>query len=227
MTRRNRVTPTGDILALPLRGRFMGNRGVLHDGAGEIVRTWNVKAWLICRTEFKGRHRAIMTPDRYTELFFLDEVHALAAGHRPCFECRREAFHAFREVAGLSGARALDEALHAERLTGAKGMRRSQRRARSHSTKAADLPVGAMVLVGKTAFARTERGFVAWSEDAPEGYLAEFSGRSRRDADTLWASLKSDAPLAMLTPPTSAKALQAGYAPQWHESAANACMVEV
>ena len=227
MTRRNRVTPEGAIEALEFRGLFMGNRGVLHDDAREVVTPWTLKAWLICRTSFKERCRALMSRGHYTELFFLDEVHALAAGHRPCFECRREAARAFVEAAGHEGVRSLDEALHAERLTGRPGMRRADRRKRTHDVPAGDVPVGAMVRVGRTAFARFAEGFVAWSEEAPWAYLDALTGRARRDADTLWASLRSGAPLAMLTPPTAARALRRGYAPVRHPSADTAARIEM
>src|SRR5262245_61405643 len=98
MPRQNRVTPFGEVVAVPERGTFMGNRGVLHDEGGRIRRAWLVKRWILCVLEFKGRHRAIMAPDRYTELFFLDEATGLAAGHRPCAECRRSRFLAFRDA---------------------------------------------------------------------------------------------------------------------------------
>ena len=74
----------------------MGNRGVLHDDESRIRRKWHGKRWIVCVLEFRGRKRKVMTPGRYTELFFLDEATALAAGHRPCAECRRERFNAFR-----------------------------------------------------------------------------------------------------------------------------------
>src|SRR5580658_8982867 len=92
MPRQNRVTPFGYLSATPERGTFMGNRGVLHDSEGTIKRPWQVKRWLICVLEFRGRKRTVMTPGHYTELFFLDEATALAAGHRPCAECRRPRF---------------------------------------------------------------------------------------------------------------------------------------
>jgi hypothetical protein len=91
MPRQNRVTPFGEIVATPERGTFLGNRGVLHDQAGNIRRAWQVERWLLCLLEFRGRKRAIMTPGHYTELFFLDEATGLAAGHRPCAECRATA----------------------------------------------------------------------------------------------------------------------------------------
>src|SRR4051812_10262552 len=95
MPRQNRITPFGEIIVTPERGTFMGNRGVLHDDQGRIRRLWQVKRWLVCLLEFRGRHRTVMTPGSYTELFFLDEATALAAGHRPCAECRHERFLAF------------------------------------------------------------------------------------------------------------------------------------
>ena len=95
MPRQNRVTPFGDIIATPHRGTFMGNRGVLHDAGGRIKRAWQLKRWIVCVLVFKGRKRQVMTPGHYTELFFLDEATTLAAGHRPCAECRRDRFLAF------------------------------------------------------------------------------------------------------------------------------------
>src|ERR1700693_4875242 len=95
MPKRNRVTPFGEIIATPERGTFMGNRGVLHDDKGRLQRGWQVKRWIVCVLEFRDRRRTVMTPGRYTELFFLDEATALAAGHRPCAECRHERFIAF------------------------------------------------------------------------------------------------------------------------------------
>src|SRR5262245_59079626 len=123
MARKNRVTPSGEIVATPERGTLMGNRGVLHDDQGRIVRRWQGKRWIACVLEFRGRKRTVMTPGRYTELFFLDEATALAAGHRPCAECQRERFNAFRDawrrgngVAMPPTAPEIDGRLHAERL---------------------------------------------------------------------------------------------------------------
>ncbi len=92
MPRQNRVTPFGEIIATSERGTFMGNRGILHDPDGRVRRKWVLKNWLVCVLEFRGRKRTVMTPNRYTELFFLDEATALAAGHRPCAECRHARF---------------------------------------------------------------------------------------------------------------------------------------
>ena len=94
----NRVTPFGDIVAIPQRGMFTGNRGIIHDPRTKslLSKRWTNKAWLICSCEYKGRRREIMGTQSWTELFFLDEAVALAAGHRPCFLCRRKAAEAFR-----------------------------------------------------------------------------------------------------------------------------------
>ena len=101
MPRQNRVNPPGEIVAVPDRGLFTGNRGCLRDAKGSIRRSWHLKRWIVCLLEFKGGKRAVMTPGHSTELFFLDEATALAAGHRPCAECRRGRFDACRlDVSG-------------------------------------------------------------------------------------------------------------------------------
>jgi hypothetical protein len=100
----NRVTPSGQIIATAARGTVMGNRGILHDEDKRIVRTSRLPAWLICRLEFNGRRREVMSPGSYTELFFLDEAVALAAGHRPCGECRRPSYRAYIDTANVGNA---------------------------------------------------------------------------------------------------------------------------
>ena len=121
----NRVTPFGDVVAIAQRGLFIGNRGIIHDPATKTLlgRRWTTKAWLVCVLDYKGRHREVMGRRSWTELFFLDEAVALAAGHRPCFFCRRAAAEAFRTAwgkakggEGASGAREMDAVLHEERL---------------------------------------------------------------------------------------------------------------
>ena len=126
VSRQNRVTPFGDLVATPERGTFMGNRGVLHDAEGRIRRAWQLKRWIVCVLEFRGRKRQVMTPGRYTELFFLDEATALAAGHRPCAECRHARFLDFCNAWGTAHpskdelprptAMMIDDRLHSERL---------------------------------------------------------------------------------------------------------------
>lgn len=118
--RQNRVDPSGGVQAVAQRGGWMGNRGCLHDAQGRIVRRWQGRRWICCVLEFKGRRRPLMQPGRYTELFFLDEATAAAAGHRPCAECRREAWRRFVDLwsaeYGESRADAIDARLHAARL---------------------------------------------------------------------------------------------------------------
>src|SRR5262249_30593666 len=118
MPLQNRVTPLGELIATCERGTFMGNRGVLHDAGGRIKRAWQLKRWIVCVLQFRGRKRTVRSPGRYTELFFLDEATALAAGHRPCAECRRERFNAFRKAwrSAFTAADEIDQQLHGERI---------------------------------------------------------------------------------------------------------------
>jgi hypothetical protein len=118
MPLQNRVTPLGELIAAPERGLVYGNRGCLHDGHGRIRRHYATRRWIACRLEFKGWHRSpLMQPGRFTELFFLDEATAFAAGHRPCALCRREDYDRFNELwPGPRGADAIDLKLHGERL---------------------------------------------------------------------------------------------------------------
>jgi hypothetical protein len=203
MARQNRVTPFGEILATTERGTVMGNRGVLHE-AGRIVRAWQVRRWLLCRLEFKGRKRAVMSPGRYTELFFLDEATGLAAGHRPCAECRRDGFTAFSRAwlaAGLSeGAKvtaaAIDERLHAERLAP-----RESRRARLE-----ELPDGVFFTLqesGGDAYLVWDSSLLRWS---PGGYRER---QPRPKGMRVW----------LLTPRSTVEAIRAGYTPEVHPSA--------
>jgi hypothetical protein len=139
----NRVTPLGELVVDPARGLVYGNRGCLHDAAGRPRRAYTTRRWIACRLEFRGRRRSpLLQPGRYTELFFLDEATALAAGHRPCAECRREDYRRFaafwRERHGETGADAIDARLHAERWDG-DGRR-------LHAAPRDGLPDGAFVL---------------------------------------------------------------------------------
>jgi hypothetical protein len=148
---RNRVTPFGEIVAIPERGTLMGNRGVIHADDGSHKREWQVRRWIACRLEFKGRHREIRQPRRWTELFFLDEATALAAGHRPCAECRREDYRRWQAAWPGEDARAdaMDLVLHASRLDG--------RAKRTYDARPADLPDGAIVERGGRRRARHAR----------------------------------------------------------------------
>jgi hypothetical protein len=143
MPRQNRVTPEGDIVADPARGALMGNRGRLHEPDGTLgTARWATKAWIACALSFKDRRRTIMAPGSYTELFFLDEATACAAGHRPCAECRRAAFRAFRDLwaatHGPATAPQIDAVLHAARV-------RRDRTKITFQAAAATLPSGTMI----------------------------------------------------------------------------------
>jgi hypothetical protein len=198
MPRQNRVTPYGELIAVPDRGLFWGNRGVLHDDQGRLVRYSRARAWLICVLEFKGRRRTLMTPGRLTELFFLDEATGLAAGHRPCGECRRSDYQAFKRAfgAGSGGAPEMDARLHADRLV-RPGVRRS------YVASLSALPDGTMIEVSGRPWLVYEGGLLVWT---PGGY------ESRRVAEP-------SAEVTVITPRATVAALAAGYRPVVHPSA--------
>jgi hypothetical protein len=181
----NRVTPLGELIADPARGLVYGNRGCLHDDRGNIVRRFQVKRWISCRLAFKGRRRvAKQQPGRYTELFFLDEATAFAAGHRPCAECRRDDYHRFMQLAGESRAAAVDERLHVERLA-------------SHRTaRFGGLPDAAFVLRDGEPWLVHGDELLRWS---PAGYT-ERVPRPERGAATV------------ITPPSLLDVLRHGFA---------------
>jgi hypothetical protein len=191
----NRVTPFGDLLAVPERGTLTGNRGVLHDPEAQIVRRWQVRRWITCDLRFRGRHRQVMAPRRYTHLFFLDEATALAAGHRPCAECRRADYEAFRRCwasahrrrESLPSADAMDAVLHRERAL-------VDGRRRTWPAAAADLPDGTFAVLDDDPWLLRSGSLWRWT---PGGY------RHRRPAPPV--------PLAVLTPPSTVAALRAGY----------------
>jgi hypothetical protein len=179
----NRVTPLGDLIATPERGLVYGNRGRLHDERGTIRRQWQVKRWISCRLEFRGRYRpgGPMAPNRYTGLFFLDEATALAAGHRPCAECRNADYRSFLALTGASRAGELDEILHRER-------------GRLHEADLAALPDGAFVALDGTPWLVFGSKLLRWT---PGGYSEQrprFSGR-----------------VDVVTPATGIRVLAAGW----------------
>jgi len=199
----NRVTPTGDIIATPHRGIFTGNRGIIHDPATKTLlkRRWSTPAWLTCVCEFRGRRRKVMATRSWTELFFLDEATAFAAGHRSCFYCRREDANRFRAAweAGNDEkellAREIDAVLHRERLE------KGRKRLHPLPMPLAELPDGAMVQDGAESFLIVQGRAVLWS---PAGYLR--AERTLADA-------------RLLTPPSTLRAFKAGYRPVLHPSA--------
>jgi hypothetical protein len=202
MPLQNRVTPFGEIVAIPQRGTFTGNRGIIHDPATKTLlkRRWATKTWLICSCEYKGRRRAVMASRSWTELFFLDEAVALAAGHRPCFLCRREAAKRFRDSwAARKGiprpsAKEIDIALHSERIE------RGRKRVHPISVPMAALPNGAMVVATRSAFTLHSGQAHRWTNAgyAPPEQLHHADG--------------------LLTPPSTLMALGSGYRPVLHPS---------
>ncbi len=200
MPLQNRVTPLSELIAHPARGLVYGNRGCLHDADGRIRRRWATRRWIACRLEFKGWHRSpLLQPGRFTELFFLDEATAFAAGHRPCALCRREDYNRFVELVGGGGADAIDERLHAERVDGPGR--------RFHDAAFDGLPDGAFVLRGGDPWLVLGDRLLPWS---PAGY-GEAEARMPGPASKL------------ITPPTLVEVLRTGWrgaVPLLHESAA-------
>jgi hypothetical protein len=210
MPLQNRVTPDGSIIAHPARGTMMGNRGgCLHSPDKVLgVRRWITPQWICCLLQFKGRHREVMSPDRYTELFFLDEATALAAGHRPCFECRREDAMEFARLWSIAAgsqhaarARAgdIDRTLHAERLE-------ADGRKRTWLAALCNLPDGAMIRLadGTSCLVQSDR-LLVWSAS---GYGGPRHRRSREHVE-------------VLTPPGITAVMRLGYRPKLHETATN------
>jgi len=201
MPRQNRVTPHGEIVATASRGMFMGNRGILHDQQGQLTgRQWELERWIICKLSFKGRKRNVMTPGHYTGLFFLDEATALAAGHRPCWECRREEHERFKR-AWLAGnpqyclpddARIplIDARLHQERTA-----------AKTYRDVLTDLPDGTFVVLPD----QDDKAFLVWESRlhpwTPAGYEAVLSVDASSD-------------VIVITPRSTVAALRAGYRPE-------------
>ncbi len=202
MPLQNRVTPFGDVVADPHRGLFTGNRGIIHDPATKTLlkKRWSNPAWLICVCEFRGRRRKVMGGRSWTELFFLDEATALAAGHRPCFYCRRDDANRFRAVweRGNGGSDMLapdiDAVLHRERFA-------SGKRLHVMASPIDRLPDGAMIAVNREAFVVIEGRPLRWT----------FAGYREAEAQVKGAML--------ITPPSTLRALASGYRPILHPSA--------
>ena len=201
MPLQNRVTPFGQLAALPGRGLMMGNRGILHDDDRQIVRAWQVRRWIACLLRFRGRHRDVMQPHRYTELFFLDEAAAFAAGHRPCAECRNADYRRFQSLwkmqYGGSTADEIDRRLHDARLSGGAQ--------RIHRDEIAALPDGAYVALDGAAWLIWHDSLHRWGDS---GY-AEHRPRPARSA------------VDVLTPEPLLRIFSAGYRPSVHPSAAS------
>ena len=203
MPLQNRVTPTGDIVADSHRGMFTGNRGIIHDPATKTLLTkrWATPAWITCLCEFRGKRRKVMGTRSWTELFFLDEATAFAAGHRPCFFCRRDDANRFRAAWEQGNgvvdvlAREMDAVLHQERLD------RGKKRLHPLPMPVEALPDGAMVRAADESYLIVRGRALQWSmagyrsaENTPDG-------------------------VQLLTPPSTLRAFGAGYRPVLHPSA--------
>jgi hypothetical protein len=205
MPRQNRVTPYGELIAVPDRGMFLGFRGGLHDKQRNLVRYSSGKAWAICALEFKGRRRPLWAPGRLTELFFLDEATGLSAGHRPCGECRYRDYKSFKQAwtdthpGARVSATAIDDGLHADRLS-ASGIRRT------FTAELANLPDGVMVKLEDQCWLVSGDQLLAWS---PGGY------RDRRPRHRATR-------VTVITPRATVAVLAAGYRPVVHPSALDA-----
>src|SRR5262245_37774329 len=191
---RNRVTPLGEIEAIPLRGAWTGNRGILHQGR-EIVRFHAGELWITCALEFRGRWHEQWQPHHYTFLFFHDEAVSFAAGHRPCAECRRPSYEAYRRAwaEGLGveqpAAKTMNRQLHAERIV------RGTHRRRIHRLPWAAVPDGAFVLLEQTPALVLGDQLIDWTH-AGYGLRRRRPGQGYADA---------------ITPPSTVAALRAGY----------------
>jgi len=198
MALRNRVTPLGDLVADPAHGLVYGNRGCLHDASGNIRRRYAVRRWIACRLDFKGRRRTpLLQPGRFTELFFLDEATAMAAGHRPCAECRRADYDRFVALwrdrhRGPAGADAIDVVLHRERLLDGRDSGR-----RLHDVAYDALPNGAFVVHDGDPWLVRGDALLRWS---PAGYTRRVARPAGGDARAI-------------TPPSLLAVLGAGWAP--------------
>jgi hypothetical protein len=197
MPLQNRVSPLGELIADPSRGLVYGNRGCLHDAEGRIRRRYAGTRWIACRLRFRGWHREpLLQPGRFTELFFLDEATAFAAGHRPCALCRRSDYVRFSEIwlsshPGQVGADAMDDTLHHERLV------ERTRMQRHHRAPFASLPPGTFVLHRDLPFVVLDDLLRRWS----------FAGYRDREATPTGDAL-------VITPPSLVEVLRAGWEPE-------------
>ena len=209
----NRVDPFGHLIRTAARGHWLGNRGLLHNEHREIVRPFRLKAWITCLLSFKGRRRVVLSPGLYTELFFFDEATAFAAGHRPCFECRRADANRFKECwlrgnpeYGFNGKTpigAIDEILHAQRvsLSGIKV---------TFTDELTALPDGTFIEFNGDACLLFGGLVYRW---AAEGYAAGLSVAGADHAAGHVAAIPSG-PVTVLTPRSVVNAFRAGYVPE-------------
>lgn len=204
MPLQNRVDPWGRLHAVTERGTMLGNRGIIHNQSREIVAQWRTKAWITCQLEWKGWRRTVMRPGSWTELFFLDEVTAFAAGHRPCAYCRRARFNEFK-AAWLAANPAvlfvknprigeIDRILHAERI------RRGGEKV-TYEDDVRTLPDGAMIAIGDSPYVMWNSQLLRWS----------FSGYEQSEI----AELPSQR-VRVLTPASIMRMFRVGFRPVIH-----------
>lgn len=206
MPLQNRVTPFGTLEAVTARGEWLGNRGIIHNAAREVVAPWRSKAWITCRLHFPGVRRRVFSPHTWSELFFLDEATAFAAGHRPCAYCRRERYNEFKQAwcaANHAGhklpATAIDARLHAERVAPDGGKRIA-------SARFGNLPPGTFVLLDGAPCLLWRGRLFAWSHT---GYTL------------LRSTVPAGARIGVLTPASIVALFRMGFRPQVHLSAWN------
>ena len=203
MPLQNRVLPTGEIVAIPARGQLTGNRGIIHRPDRTLgTSRWSHHAWICCMLDWQGRKRAVMTGRNWTELFFLDEAVAFAAGHRPCGYCRRAAYQRFvtawtKVAGGRPSAKEMDQALHRARI-----IPRS-RTQQTYQAPLADLPSGAIVMHNDQPHMLGEGRMHPYQ---PTGYLPAIDRPTTGDT-------------TVLTPRPIVDVLCAGYRPALHPSA--------
>jgi len=200
----NRVDPFGTIFKTKARGTLMGNHGVIHNHQQEIRRSFKHKAWIACTLEFKGRWRPVMSPNQYTELFFLDEATAFAAGHRPCSECRRDDFKRFKScwIQGnpeygfnmKTSVQEIDAVLHRERIAGDKSKV-------TFGTKSSlEIPDGCFIVLNERPMVVCQGLLYTWT---PFGYEEKIP-------------IPEAPTLTVLTPKSIVNAFRAGYSPRIH-----------
>lgn len=206
MTLKNRVDPWGNLNAVPARGAWMGNRGILHNDQKQIVAPWRHKAWVTCKLEYQGIRRKLFSPGSYSELFFLDEATALAAGHRPCADCRRERYNEFKAawcganpelaISSSVSITQIDKQLHAERAIRGGGKV-------TFETAFENIPEGTLMEVNGSAY-------LLWN-----GHLHQWTANGYRPYSL--KPLPAD-PVKVLTPQSIVRMYRQGFRPQVHES---------
>lgn len=208
MPLQNRVDPYGRLIAAKAKGNFLGNRGILHNDSKEIVSQYKHKAWVTCALSFKGIKREIFSPNRYSELFFLDEATAFSAGHRPCAHCRKARYNEFKAawIAANSEApdnklsvQQIDDVLHKERVT--KGAQKV-----TYTAQLSDLPSGTFVEFDDKPYLLWDKSLFLWS---PQGY---------KKSDITVSAIND---IKVLTPASIVKLYCNGFIPEVHHSIAN------